>query len=274
MQTRSARYGSGFTLLELLVVVAIIGTLISMLMPALTHAREQARRTACRSNLRQIGIGAHIFHSDWNEFPAIDGTVDSHKTAKWNGVARGLGYLYQERYIENPLVMFCPNFRTEGSPFRQDRQAHWFYTTHRNHWNYDSWMLSKRSYAGYAWCAGMRLAGHNATNAMHTYPRIMKGGTISPFRCANGMNALTVSLTGFGASPELTYPAAGVLAFDYITVRPAYGLQILTAHAGNDPGGNVLHADGHVAWYAYPNDWHAVPPGGNGFVYPYKGRLK
>ncbi|MBI3465963.1 MAG: type II secretion system protein [Planctomycetes bacterium] len=51
----------GFTLIELLVVILIIGVLLAILFPALAAAREAARATACRNNLRQLGIGMQIF---------------------------------------------------------------------------------------------------------------------------------------------------------------------------------------------------------------------
>ena len=71
------RYGSsgrkqksGFTLIELLVVIAIIAVLIALLLPAVQQAREAARRTQCKNNLKQFGLAIYNYESTYSRFPS------------------------------------------------------------------------------------------------------------------------------------------------------------------------------------------------------------
>lgn len=70
MKLSSRNRQRGFTLIELLVVIAIIAILIALLLPAVQQAREAARRTQCKNNLKQLGLALHNYHDVARTFPS------------------------------------------------------------------------------------------------------------------------------------------------------------------------------------------------------------
>jgi len=69
LSSRTQRSRIAFSLIELLVVIAIIAILIALLLPAVQQAREAARRTHCRNNLKQLGLALHNYESTYTVFP-------------------------------------------------------------------------------------------------------------------------------------------------------------------------------------------------------------
>lgn len=85
-----------FTLIELLVVIAIIAVLIALLLPAVQQAREAARRTQCKNNLKQLGLALHNYHGTFNCFPFAQETGNAAPNDnEWSAISMLLPYFDQ-----------------------------------------------------------------------------------------------------------------------------------------------------------------------------------
>jgi prepilin-type N-terminal cleavage/methylation domain-containing protein/prepilin-type processing-associated H-X9-DG protein len=113
----------GFTLIELLVVIAIIAVLIALLLPAVQQAREAARRTQCRNNLKQLGLAFHNYHDAYTRFTNGSSPGASKYLVGWP--AKLFPYLDQAaRYNTISQMAGSADAWTTLMPYRFDTAPH------------------------------------------------------------------------------------------------------------------------------------------------------
>jgi hypothetical protein len=119
MRQRGCR---GFTIVDVLVSIAVIAVLISILMPSLSLVRETTRRLVCASNTRQIGLGLAMYAEDFSGFlppTRFETNSDAHRLTTvrvldnpegWDG----LGWLFGANYLDAPQVLYCPSHKGDN----------------------------------------------------------------------------------------------------------------------------------------------------------------
>jgi prepilin-type N-terminal cleavage/methylation domain-containing protein len=172
LSVRPSRNGSGrrgFTLIELLVVIAIIAILIALLLPAVQQAREAARRTECKNNLKQLGIAMHNYHDTYGKFPRLH--YQTSTTSSWHGngiLTSILPFVEQNNVFDN--WNFTVTFSDTANATMKNTQISAFLCP------------SDRDYPGnepgnnYAGCGGSTVNIWGGTTGNGVFPRFQEMG--------------------------------------------------------------------------------------------------
>lgn len=281
------KHRNGFTLVELIVVIAIIAILAAILLPALARAREAARRAACQNNLKQLGLVFKMYsgESRAERFPPMDvypyGVNHSEE-----GMPRLLAFrwdaVYPE-YLTDFGACVCPSDLDAGNVYGQLEAAmagDSFTMTPADHarltadftvntisdylaitgahWSYFYWSHVATSTneldAAAAYVIDHKSGGLNNWNSWDTdidwdvAPGTGNAGGDTIFRHREGIERFMIT--------DINNPASGALGQSAIHVA----MDVLSSGAGDTaalcnhlPGGsNVLYMDGHVEYVRYP----------------------
>lgn len=187
---RDLRQRRGFTLIELLVVIAIIAILAAILFPVFARARENARKTNCLSNLKQLGTACLAYAQDYDEcFPRyflieIAGYNDGISSGGISTLSALLPYVKNTGVFSCPSVKPTPTYAFSGTSVTQTTSYGFNWHVILQDWRYNT-LTADVDHARVCLMTEFR-------NTYHTvyFPRIKDANNLGSFKHADGQNVL------------------------------------------------------------------------------------
>jgi prepilin-type N-terminal cleavage/methylation domain-containing protein/prepilin-type processing-associated H-X9-DG protein len=235
----------GFTLIELLVVIAIIAILAAILFPVFSRAREQARKTACLSNLKQIGTALMMYAQDWDESLPVATTW-----CNWPDDRNNLQYYVRlQPYVKNWQVWTCPSGWSTHHPDGWDTCGGISIPHHA---------VPQMMAAGWV-PSNFRLSYGYSENIQNSYPENSQHG----INCSALNRSKIANIPEPAVSPVIA-DCSGLLnngwRIGYAKICQAACVldRRKEENARHNGGANVVFADGHAKWFSADqcgNNW-------------------